>query len=148
MPDLAGFARLVPLDHGLCVVVTRRADLTPHTSVVKAGVIGHPSTGLESVGFVSVSTTRKLINLRLDPTIAVVIRAGWQWVSVEGRASLVGPDDPDPGVDDEQVRHLLREIFSAAGGEHDDWEEFDQTMEREQRTAVFVAPLRVVPQLG
>jgi len=148
MPDLADFARLVPLDHGLCVVVTRRADLTPHTSVVNAGVIRDPSTGLESVAFVSVSTTRKLINLRLDRTIAVVIRVGWQWVSVEGRATLVGPDDPQPGVDDEQLRLLLREIFSAAGGEHGNWEEFDQTMQQERRTAVFVAPLRVVPQLG
>jgi PPOX class probable F420-dependent enzyme len=148
MPDLADFAHLVPLDHGLCVVVTRRGDLTPHTSVVNAGVVRHPSTGLESVAFVSVSTTRKLINLRLDPTIAMVIRAGWQWVSVEGRATLVGPDDPEPGVDDEQLRLLLREIFSAAGGEHDNWEEFDQTMQRERRTAVFVAPLRVVSQLA
>ena len=62
MPDLADFRHLVPLDHGLSVVVSRRADLTPHTSVVNA--------------------------------------------------------------------------------------EFDQTMQRERRTAVFVAPLRVVSQLG
>ncbi len=147
MPDLADFAHLVPLDHGLSCVVTRRPDLTPHTSVVNAGIVHHPSTGLESVSFVSVSTTRKLINLRLDPTIAVVIRAGWQWVSVEGRASLVGPDDPEPGVDDERLRLLRREIFTAAGGEHDNWEEFDVTMHRERRTAVFVAPTRVVSQL-
>ena len=148
MPDLADFAHLVPSDHGLCVVVTRRSDLTPHTSVVNAGVVRHPSTGLESVAFVSVSATRKLINLRRDPTIAVVIRAGWQWVSVEGRAALIGPDDPEPGVSGEQLRLLRREIFSAAGGEHDNWAEFDQTMERERRTAVFVAPQRVVSQLG
>ena len=148
MPELADFAHLVPSDHGLCVVVTRRSDLTPHTTVVNAGVVRHPSTGLESVAFVSVSTTRKLINLRRDPTITVVIRAGWQWVSVEGRAALIGPDDPEPGVSGEQLRLLRREIFSAAGGEHDNWAEFDQTMERERRTAVFVAPQRVVSQLG
>jgi PPOX class probable F420-dependent enzyme len=148
MPSLDGFAQLVPLDHGLSVVVTRQADLTPHTSVVNAGVLRHPSTGVESVAFVSVSTTRKLVNLRADPTIAVVIRAGWQWVSVEGRASLVGPDDPEPGVDDERLRLLLREIFSAAGGTHDNWEEFDATMKRERRTAVFVAPTKVVTRLG
>lgn len=148
MAGLADFAALVPLDHGLCVVVTRRPDLTAHTSVVNAGVVRHPVTSVESVAFVSVSSTRKLINLRLDPTVVVVIRAGWQWVSVEGRASLVGPDDPEPGVDDEQLRLLLREIFSAAGGEHNDWEEYDQTMARERRTAVFVAPQRVFSQLG
>ena len=58
------------------------------------------------------------------------------------------PDDPEPGVGDEQLRLLRREIFSAAGGEHDNWEDFDQTMQRERRTAVFVAPLRVISQLG
>ena len=148
MVDLADFAQMVPLDHGLSVVITRRADLTPHTSVVNAGVVRHPSTGLESVAFVSARGTHKLINLRMDPTVAVVIRAGWQWASVEGRASLVGPDDPEPGVDDERLRLLLREIFSAAGGKHDNWAVFDQTMEREGRTAVFVAPQRVVSQMG
>lgn len=148
MPSLSGFAQLVPLDHGLCVVVTRRADMTPQTSVVNAGVMRHPSTGVESVAFVSVSTTHKLVNLRSDPTIAVVIRAGWQWVSVEGRASLVGPDDPEPEVDEERLRLLLREIFTAAGGTHDDWETFDRTMRAERRTAVFVAPQKVVTQQG
>jgi PPOX class probable F420-dependent enzyme len=148
MPSLDGFARLVPLDHGLCVVVTRRADLTPHTSVVNAGIVRHPSTGVESVAFVSVSTTHKLVNLRADPTIAVVIRAGWQWVSVEGRASLVGPDDAEPGVDEERLRLLLREIFTAAGGTHENWEVFDRTMKEERRTAVFVAPEKVTTQRG
>lgn len=144
MPDLSAFAQLVPLDHGLSVVVTRGADLMPQTSVVNACVLRHPATGVESVAFVSVSTTRKLVNLRADPTIAVVIRAGWQWASVTGRASLVGPDDPEPGVDDERLRLLLREIFSAAGGTHEDWAEFDRTMKTERRTAVFVAPDAVV----
>jgi PPOX class probable F420-dependent enzyme len=142
--DLDDFARLVPLDHGLSVVVTRRPDLTPHTSVVNAGVVPHPTTGVASVAFFSVTTARKLANLRRDPTIAVVVRAGWQWASVEGRASLVGPDDPEPGVDDERLRLLLREIFTAAGGTHDDWDEFDRVMKRERRTAVLVAPESVV----
>ena len=148
MPDLTDFARLVALDHGLSVVVSRRADQTPHTSVVNAGVVPHPSSGVDSVAFVSVSSTRKLVNLRADPTIVVVLRAGWQWLSVEGRASLLGPDDPEPGVDDEQLRLLLREIFKAAGGTHDDWDEFDRTMKQERRTAVFVAPEKVVGRLG
>jgi len=142
--DLAGFAALVPLDHGLCVVVTRRPDLTPQTSVVNAGVLAHPTTGVESVAFVSVARARRLANLRRDPTIAVVIRAGWQWVSVEGEASLLGPDDPLAGVDDERLRLLHREIFTAAGGTHDDWDEYDRAMREERRVAVFVAPSKVV----
>ena len=143
MPDLAPFEQLVPLDHGLCVVVTRRADHTPHTSVVNAGVLDHPLTGDRVVAFVAAGGTRKLTHLRADPTIAVVVRAGWQWTAVEGHAQLIGPDEPHPDVDDERLRLLLREIFSAAGGTHDDWDAYDRTMREEQRTAVLVAPTRV-----
>jgi len=143
MSDLAPFEALVPLDHGLSVVVTRRADQTPHTSVVNAGVISHPVTGDPAVAFVAAGGTRKLVNLRTDPAIAVVVRAGWQWATVEGRAELFGPDDPHPVVDDERLRVLLREIFSAAGGTHDDWDAYDKAMLDERRTAVLVAPTRV-----
>src|SRR5687768_2296691 len=108
MTDLTPFAALVPLDHGLSVVVTRRADHTPHTTVVNAGVVPHPLTGDRVVAFVTAGGTRKLAHLRADPTIAVVVRAGWQWTAVEGRAELVGPDDVHPHVDDERLRQLLR----------------------------------------
>ena len=143
MTDLARFEALVPLDHGLSVVVTRRADHTPHAAVVNAGVLPHPVTGDRVVALVAAGGTRKLAHLRADPTIAVVIRAGWQWTTVEGSAELIGPDDPHPEVDDERLRLLLREIFTAAGGTHDDWAAYDRTMREERRTAVFVAPTRI-----
>lgn len=148
MTDLAPFAALVPLDHGLCVVVTRRADGTPATSVVNAGVLTHPVSGAPVVGLVAAGGTRKLTNLRADPTIAVVVRAGWQWVAAEGSAELIGPDDPHPEVDDERLRELLREVFRAAGGTHDDWDEYDRTMRAERRTVVLVAPSRVYSNPG
>jgi PPOX class probable F420-dependent enzyme len=143
MTDLAPFEELVSLDHGLSVVVTRRADHTPHTTVVNAGVLPHPVTGDRAVGFVAAGGTRKLAHLRADPTIAVVVRAGWRWTAVEGRAQLIGPDDPHPAVDAEGLRLLLREVFTAAGGTHDDWAAYDRTMREERRTAVLVAPTRV-----
>ena len=46
MIELAPFAVLVPLDRGLCVVTTLRADGTAHAMVVNSGVlrrIGHPA---------------------------------------------------------------------------------------------------------
>jgi PPOX class probable F420-dependent enzyme len=143
MIDLAGFEELVPLDHGLSVVVTRRADQTPHSTVVNAGVVPNPVTGDREVAFIAAGGTRKLAHLRADPTIGVVVRAGWRWTAVEGHAQLIGPDDPHSGVGDERLRLLLREIFIAAGGAHDDWAEYDRTMRDERRTAVFVAPTRV-----
>jgi PPOX class probable F420-dependent enzyme len=148
MTDLAQFEALVPLDHGLSVVVTRRADQTPHTAVVNAGVVTHPVTGQRVVALVAVGGTRKLRHLRADPTIAVVVRVGWQWVTVEGRAELIGLDDPHPDVDDERLRLLLREIFTSAGGTHDDWDAYDRTMREERRTAVFVEPTRVYSNPG
>ena len=62
---------------------------------------------------------------------------------MEGRAEIIGPDDPHPLVDAEQLRLLLREVFVAAGGEHDDWDTYDRTMLEQRRAAVFVAPSRI-----
>jgi PPOX class probable F420-dependent enzyme len=148
MADLAAFEALVPLDHGLCVVVTRRADHSPHTTVVNAGVLPHPVTGDRAVAFVAAGGTRKLVHLRADPTVAVVVRAGWQWTAVEGRAELIGPDDSRPEVEGEGLRVLLRNIFSAAGGTHDDWDAFDRAMREERRTAVLVTPTRIYSNPG
>ena len=82
-------------------------------------VLPHPASRDRVVGFVAAGGTRKLVPLRADPTIAIVVRAGWQWTAVEDHAELIGPEDPQPEID-EQLRLLLREIFSAAGGTHDD----------------------------
>ena len=143
MIDLAPFVNLVALDHGLSVVVTLRADHTPHTTVVNAGVLPHPLTGSDTVAFVSAGRTRKLAHLRANPTIAVVVRAGWQWTAVEGSAQLVGPDDPHADLNGERLRLLLRDIFTAAGGTHDHWATYDQVMRDERRTAVLVSPARI-----
>jgi PPOX class probable F420-dependent enzyme len=142
MIDLAPFEALVPLDHGLCVVVTRRADGSPHSTVVNAGVLVHPFEANRVVAFVARGDAAKLRHLRRDPTVAVTIRAGWQWSTVEGRAEMLGPDDPHPDLDPEGLRLLLRSVFTAAGGTHDDWPTYDEVMRAERRTAVLVQPVR------
>ena len=73
----------------------------------------------------------------------MTFRAGWEWVTVEGTAELAGPDDPMEGVDAERLRLLLREIFTSAGGTHDDFDEYDRVMAAERRTAVLITPARV-----
>lgn len=142
MTDLSAFADLVPRDHGLCVVSTLRRDGSVQASVVNAGVLPHPLTGAQVVGLVATGGSRKLHNLRADQRVTVVARAGWQWAAVEGDAEIVGPDDPHPDVDGEALRRLLRDIFQAAGGSHDDWETYDRVMAEERRAAVLVAPHR------
>ena len=65
----------------------------------------------------------------------MTFRNGWQWATVEGNAELAGPDDPQPWLTDaDQLRLLLREVFTAAGGTHDDWDDYDRTMAEQRRT--------------
>jgi PPOX class probable F420-dependent enzyme len=140
---LEDFARLVRGDHGLCVVSTLRPDGTIQSSVVNAGVLDHPVTGAPVIGLVSRGDARRLANLRERPRVTIVVRASWDWASAEGPVELAGPDDPLPGVDAERLRLLLREIFTAAGGTHDDWAAYDRVMAQERRTAVLVTPDRL-----
>jgi PPOX class probable F420-dependent enzyme len=131
------------MDHGLCVLTTLRGDGSAQSSVVNAGVLPHPLTGEQVVGLVAAGGTRKLDNLRADPRATIVARAGWQWATVEGAAEIVGPDDPHPDVDSQALRALLRNIFQAAGGTHDDWDTYDRVMAEERRAAVLVTPRRI-----
>jgi len=136
-------AALASEDHGLAVVATRRADGTIQSSVVNAGVIAHPGDGEQVLAFVTYGRV-KLNNLRVRPELAVTFRRGWQWAAVEGAAELAGPEDrPEWLTDDEVLRVLLRDIFTAAGGSHDDWDEYDRVMKAEGRTAVLIRPTRV-----
>ncbi len=134
---------LAAADHGLAVAVVLRADGTPHASVVNAGVLDHPVDGEPVVGFVAGGNAAKLRHLRARPLGTLVFRAGWRWVAVQGDTELAGPDDPLPGLDGEGVRLLLRGVFTAAGGQHEDFDEYDRVMAAERRTAVLVRPRRI-----
>ncbi|MEV6495373.1 TIGR03618 family F420-dependent PPOX class oxidoreductase [Actinoplanes sp. NPDC051633] len=126
-------------DSGLAVVSTLRADQTIQSSLVNTGIIerGGPLLAFVTYGRV------KLANLRARPQIAVTFRNGWQWATVEGRAELAGPDDPRSDLDAEGLRLLLREIFAAAGGQHDDWDAYDRVMREQGRAAVLITASRV-----
>jgi PPOX class probable F420-dependent enzyme len=141
--DLELVRRLVAADHGLAVVATTRADGSVQASVVNAGVLDDPVTNRPVVGLVAGGSALKLRLLRRTGRATVVFRAGWEWVSVEGAVRLIGPDDLTDGFPAERVPQLLRDVFTAAGGTHDDWDEYDRVMAAERRTAVLVEPTRV-----
>jgi PPOX class probable F420-dependent enzyme len=143
MTDISAFTELISLDKGLCVLSTLRRDGSIQSSLINAGVLPHPFTGEPVVGLVAIGGSLKLRHLRADPRTTIVARAGWQWASVEGAAQLIGPDDTHPDVDAETLRTLLRDVFKAAGGTHDDWDTYDRVMAEERRTAVLIAPARV-----
>jgi PPOX class probable F420-dependent enzyme len=133
---------LAAADNGLAVVSTLRADQTIQSSLVNAGVLAHPDTGATVLAFVTYGRV-KLANLRARPALAVTFRQGWRYATVEGTAELVGPDDPRPWSTDDGLRLLLRDVFTAAGGTHDDWDAYDRTMVEQRRTAVLVTPGRI-----
>ncbi|HEV2369523.1 MAG TPA: hypothetical protein VGR90_06585 [Acidimicrobiales bacterium] len=141
MSDLSAFAELVPLDHGLCVLSSLRPDGSIAASVVNAGVLAHPLTAEPVVGLVA-RGLRKLEHLRADPRTTIVARAGWRWAAVEGTVDIFGPDDPHPEFDSERLRILLRDVFVAAGGTHEDWDTYDRTLADERSAAILVVPGR------
>ena len=142
MTTLSDAVALAAADNGLAVVATLRADQTIQSSLINAGVLAHPVTGEPALAFVTYGRV-KLANLRSRPQIAVTFRDGWRWATVEGRAELAGPDDPQPWLTEDGLRLLLREVFTAAGGVHDDWDEYDRVMAEQRRTVVLIGPTRV-----
>lgn len=141
---LTAFAEIAALDHGLCVLSMLRPDGSVVASVVNAGVLEHPVTREPVVGLVA-RGLRKLEHLRADPRVTIVARAGWRWSAVDGAAEIIGPDDPEPQIDAEALRLLLRSVFVAAGGTHDDWKTYDRTLAEERSAAVLIAPRRSYP---
>jgi hypothetical protein len=146
--DLEPFRDLVAGDHGLAVISIAAPSGVVHASVANAGVIELPGRDAPVVGVVIAGMSRKLKLLRDHPRAAATLRAGWLWSSVEGPVELVGPNDPHPDFDADQTRLLLREIFAAAGGHHDDWDTYDRVMAEEGRTAVLITPESVYKTPG
>jgi hypothetical protein len=119
--------------NGLAIVSVARSDGSVHASLVNAGVLAHPSGSGDVVGFVARGDARKLALMRQAGHVSLTFRDGWQWVTVDGVPDFVGRDP-----------QLLRDVFTAAGGTHDDWDEYDRVMAAEQREAVLVIPRRIV----
>ena len=140
--DLTHVQRLLGIELGLGVVSVSRPDGSVASSFVNCGLFPHPVTNETTVAFVVRENAYKTRRLRRDPRLTVTVTARGEWQSIEGTAALIGPRDPSPrsSID---VPTLLRDIFRAAGGTHDDWDEYDRVMAAEQRLAVLVTPTRV-----
>jgi PPOX class probable F420-dependent enzyme len=144
MAQLADLRTLLDDEHGLAVVSTAQRDGRVLSSVVNCGVMDDPLSGRPSVAFVSAGRAARLAHIRRGSELTVTARRGWRWIAATGPAHIIGPDDPADGVDAERLRLLLREVFVAAGGTHDDFDEYDRAMRDEGRAAVFVEPVRLL----
>lgn len=146
MAKLDHVARLSAADHGLAVFTVGRPDGSVHASVVSAGVIDDPVDGSPGVAAVIGGATRKLVLLRRVGRATLVFKDGFDWSAVAGPVRLIGPDDgAEYGLD---VPRTIRSVFAAAGGTHEDWDEFDRVMAAERRCAVFVRAESVSSNAG
>jgi PPOX class probable F420-dependent enzyme len=141
MASIDDVRELAGSEQGLCVVAAPRRDGTVHASVINAGVMDHPLSGETVVGFVVRDQAHKVNLIRSHGRASITYRRAWRWVGIEGPAEVIDRDEPPTGIDYPQ---LLRQIFMAAGGTHDDWDTFDRVMAQERRLAVFVAPERIL----
>lgn len=144
MPDIEDVRAYLAKENGLVTVSTTQADGRVLSSVVNCGVIDHPVTGAPCAALVSSGSAARLAHVRRGSEVTVTARRHWNWLSVTGPADLIGPDDLPDDLDSEALRLLLRAIFRAAGGTHDDFDEYDRAMADEGRVAVLIAPERVL----
>jgi hypothetical protein len=146
MADLDDVERLASGDSYLAVFTVARPNGTVQASVVSAGVLADPVDGSAGVAAVVGGGSRKLELLRQVGRATLVFKTGWEWAAVSGPVRLVGPDDgTDLGLD---VPALIRSVFRAAGGTHEDWDEFDRVMAADRRCAVFVRAERISSNAG
>ena len=144
VPDIRNVKDYLADENGLAVISTTQADGRVLSSIANCGVLNHPITGAPTVGLVSAGAAARLTHIRRGSQVTIAIRRKWNWVSVTGRADIIGPKDQPDGFDSEAVRLLLREVFQAAGGTHDDYAEYDRVMTAEERAAILVAPNRIL----
>jgi PPOX class probable F420-dependent enzyme len=135
---------LLAEETGLAVVSTTQADGRVLSSVINCGVIDHPVSGAPCVALVSRGAAARIGHVRRGSQVTIAIRRGWSWVSVTGPADLIGPADLPETIDADALRVLLRDAYTAAGGTHHDWKEYDQAMIDDGRTAVLVSPDRIL----
>src|SRR4051794_14104853 len=103
--------RLAAAAGGLAVVATSRADGSIQASLVNAGVVDHPVSGQPVVAFVARPRTVKLRHVRRTPRATVTFQSNHQWVTVEGKTELVGPEDPLTGVEAAALPALRRTVY-------------------------------------
>ncbi len=93
----------------------------------------------DGVAFTTTEDRAKLHNLRRDPKCSLLVSHNdWRpFVVLEGTARILSPGSTDA----EELRLALRDVFRAAAGqEHSNWEEYDQAMVQDRRSAIIVVP--------
>jgi PPOX class probable F420-dependent enzyme len=134
---LAGMELSEALDHARStnhgVLVTLKKDGRPQLSNIVYAL------GDDGTIRISITADRaKAKNLAREPRASLYVGREdfWAYVVLEGDAELsdVASSPDDPAVDE------LIEVYRAAAGEHDDWDEYRAAMVRDQRLVVRLRP--------
>jgi PPOX class probable F420-dependent enzyme len=122
--------------HHRCLLVTRRRDGSLQTSPNIVVAVDR------ELWLSSRETAYKVRNLRRDPRCSItVVSDAWfgPWVQIDGTARIISlPEAMEP----------LVEYYRLAAGEHDDWDDYRQAMERDRRVIIAVTPQRAGPDVA
>ena len=123
---------IVTLNHQ-AVLTTFRKSGAIQMSIVTVGVHG------EGLGFTTSPGSAKLANLRRNHRCSLMIsQSDWlDYAVLEGHAQVMSAYSTPP----EELRMTLRGIYrTASGKEHPDWDEYDQAVRADQRSAIIIVP--------
>lgn len=127
-------ARSFAQRHHHAVLATRKRDGGIQQSPVLVGV---DERGRFTVS--SRETAFKTKNLRRDPWVQLcILPDGFfgDWILVEGQAEVLSlPEAMEPLVD----------YYRQLSGEHDDWDDYRESMRRERRVLISIDALRAGP---
>ena len=115
------------------VLTTFRRDGSAQMSIITCGPYR------EGVAFTTTEDRAKLRNLRRNPRCSLLVaRENWSaYIVLQGTAQLISPGSSDP----EELRLALRDVYrTAAATEHPNWDEYDQAMGEQRRSAIIVVP--------
>jgi PPOX class probable F420-dependent enzyme len=119
------------------VLATRRRDGSPQLSPVAVA-----RGDRDDVVISSRETAVKVKNLRREPRASVcVMNDGFYgaWVQLDGRAEIVSLPDAMDG---------LVAYYRQVAGEHPDWDDYRNAMQREQRVLIRITPERAGPNVS
>jgi len=131
--DAVAFVR----DNHRAVLATRRRDGGVQLSPITCAV---GSDG--AIVISSRETAIKTKNVRREPRAALcVMNDGFfgEWVQLEGPATVVSLPD---------AMNELVEYYRSVAGDHPDWDDYRNAMEREKRCVIRITPDRAGPNVS
>ena len=115
------------------VLTTFRRNGAAQMSIISCGPYR------DGIAFTVTEDRVKLRNLRRDPRCTLLVsHENWRpFVVLEGRAQIISADNTGA----EELRLALREAYRAtSGGDHPNWDEYDQAMRNDRRSVIVVVP--------